>query len=166
MSQLFRAAQRSGIFKSSFRSTGLIQTTSIITRAGARPPIHFKDNKYDGEMEELFEVKPEFMSPDADHQLERDPLVHIKFFLKFFGILAGFGFACYMLTDPTRKQVLHFKQFKQFQQLVDKTERDLPFNNLYLEYGGDPNITPDEKKWRLQMGDRQAIYRAKYGLDK
>ncbi|KAM9967517.1 hypothetical protein ACTFIW_001601 [Dictyostelium discoideum] len=148
MSQLFRVAQRSGIL----RSTGLInQTSSQINRAGARPPIFFKDNKYDGEMEEMFEVKPEFMSPDADHQLERDPAVHIKFFFKFFGILAGFGLACYFLTDPTNKQV---------------TERDLPFNNLYLEYGGDPNITPDEKKWRLQMGDRQAIYRAKYGLDK
>ncbi|EGC34508.1 hypothetical protein DICPUDRAFT_153261 [Dictyostelium purpureum] len=144
MSFLIRTI-RSGAFKTSIRNTNAAFQSSALNRA-ERPPIHFKDNKYDGELPELFEINPDFMSPDADAYLEQDPGVHANFFFKFFGMLAAFGFTCYLLCDPNNKQVV---------------ERDLPFNNLYLEYGGDPNVVPDEKEWRVRMGDRQAIYNSK-----
>ncbi|KYR01647.1 hypothetical protein DLAC_01650 [Tieghemostelium lacteum] len=129
--------------KSLLRRT-ILSKQSIFTRAH-RDPIYFKDGKYDGKFKtEIIESEPDMMAPDADEQLERDIPKYSTYFLKFFGTLFLFGFTVYIFSNPNNKQVV---------------ERDLPFNNLYLEYGGDPNKQPPpEQEWRVKHGDRIAIY--------
>eukprot|EP01133_Synstelium_polycarpum_P018023 gene18023-21514_t len=75
----------------------------------------------------------------------------IKYFFGAFAVLGGVAAVCYVFANPLRKEVV---------------ERDMPFNNLYVEYGGDPNVVPDETAWRIKMGDRQAIYKQRYGDSK
>ncbi|EFA79162.1 hypothetical protein PPL_07987 [Heterostelium album PN500] len=117
-------------------------------RAGHRKPIHFKDGQYDGEIPETFDQHPDMMAPDDDPYLNRNPQAAVNYFFGMFGALAVVGLGCYLFISPLKKEVV---------------ERDLPFDNLYLEYGGDPDKIPNEKEWRVRMGDRQAIYKAKHG---
>ncbi|KAF2070649.1 hypothetical protein CYY_008027 [Polysphondylium violaceum] len=139
MNSLFKSL-RSGPL--SFKPNAL-----YITRAHRHPLDFNKDGKYDGPLPELIELEPENMAVDLDEQLERDPSKHSSYFFKFFGVLICLGVSIAAFANPNNKQVV---------------ERDLPFNNLYLEYGGDPNQTPDEEKWRVKHNDRQAEWRANH----
>ncbi|EGG17378.1 hypothetical protein DFA_08373 [Cavenderia fasciculata] len=136
------------------RTSSLVsKQATMITRAGHRKPITFPGGKYDGELNERFDEHPDMMTPDEDAWADKNvtPSGALAYFGGFAAFLFGVGLTCYMFGSPLHKEVV---------------ERDMPFNQLYLEYGGDPNKvdTLDEKAWRVRMGDRQAIFRQRHSI--